>query len=841
MRPRSAPSFSASVGLGLAALALLAARAAAQVPLGTPVVAGDGVLADVTGDGVPDLVDELFEKPGVWIGHADGSFGPHVGSPIALSDGFALGDVNADGHADLVEPRKIPTPLLAITVRFGDANGVFSDPQFTDLPRPPQAVLLADVDEDGALDAIVTPATAGVGLMVLRGHGDGTFEPAYEVAALNKPRVKLGDVDGDGHVDLVVLKTYAAADPGWELAVLFGHGDGTFEPPRTVSTLPMDLVAVGDVTGDARDDIAFLSSDYPDLDLLHVVSLGPHVAFEDHSTPAPWPPYGAASQLLVGQILAGGAGEVLAVEPGGLGHLVSIDARGAFSAPLSCWVGGGATQLIDLDRDGATDLLATLALSLSVTDGSGVNFGRGDGSFHPSYVLPALAKRLGAVDADLDGRTDVVICYGDAAPSELRRSALDGTLEPPVALDLGPAPFDLRVADVMGAQAADILTLGTAPGGGTALAAAEGHGDGSFGPPVITPVGSSIGMDLADFDNDGHTDVFVGGEQHVLLNAGDGLWNDLGAPVPGVIAADAVAGDFDADGNADLVLISNQPVALSLVRTLLGQGDGSFVALSPQLTSHLSAAQAFDVNGDGHLDIITHYAADFGVSGVFVLFGVGDGTFHGSGSLFPLSPAGCAFADLDGDGDTDMVSGGSWSIGLLAGGPGGLAQTATGIAAPHGVYQCATGDFDGDGGLDVAGLGSGGYETGALTLFRHSPGTWTWLGQSLAGATGFSKLQGVGTLQPHSVVHFLIVHAPPRAEALLVLGLGAANLPLHGGVLVPSPDVVVGGTLTDATGAADIAGVWPQGVPPGVSLYAQAWFHTAAGFSATGAVVGTTP
>jgi hypothetical protein len=99
----------------------------------------------------------------------------------------------------------------------------------------------------------------------------------------------------------------------------------------------------------------------------------------------------------------------------------------------------------------------------------------------------------------------------------------------------------------------------------------------------------------------------------------------------------------------------------------------------------------------------------------------------------------------------------------------------------------------------------------------------------------------VGSLQPGSAVHLLVKHVPSATPVFVVLGLQAANLPLHGGVLVPSPDVIVGGLLTDGDGQVTLAAHWPPGVPAGTELFAQAWNHEGGGWGATNAVVGTTP
>jgi hypothetical protein len=90
----------------------------------------------------------------------------------------------------------------------------------------------------------------------------------------------------------------------------------------------------------------------------------------------------------------------------------------------------------------------------------------------------------------------------------------------------------------------------------------------------------------------------------------------------------------------------------------------------------------------------------------------------------------------------------------------------------------------------------------------------------------------------------LATHGPPRAPATLVLGLGAWLAPFRGGVLVPTPDVLVPGLLTDGAGGIALAGHWPPGMAPGTQIVMQTWFEdraTPGGAAATTGLAGTTP
>ena len=118
---------------------------------------------------------------------------------------------------------------------------------------------------------------------------------------------------------------------------------------------------------------------------------------------------------------------------------------------------------------------------------------------------------------------------------------------------------------------------------------------------------------------------------------------------------------------------------------------------------------------------------------------------------------------------------------------------------------------------------------------------WKALGGALAGASGNPTLKGSGVLEDGEIVSLGVANAAPTSAATLVLGLSAANLPFKGGLLVPAPNVLLGGLITDATGELDLVGHWPAGLPAGFTFVAQAWIADAGGphgFAATNAVQG---
>jgi Bacterial Ig-like domain (group 3)/FG-GAP-like repeat len=128
------------------------------------------------------------------------------------------------------------------------------------------AIAVADLAGDGKLDLILTDGGSygGGEVIVLRGNGDGTFQPAepYGVGGLyNSPPV-LVDLNGDHKLDLAMsIGMCEAFNSQSCVGVMLGNGDGTFQTAIRYS-LPgvgaMSL-ATGDVNGDDIPDLLVAS------------------------------------------------------------------------------------------------------------------------------------------------------------------------------------------------------------------------------------------------------------------------------------------------------------------------------------------------------------------------------------------------------------------------------------------------------------------------------------------------------------------------------------------------------------------------------------------------------
>jgi hypothetical protein len=147
---------------------------------------------------------------------------------------------------------------------------------------------------------------------------------------------------------------------------------------------------------------------------------------------------------------------------------------------------------------------------------------------------------------------------------------------------------------------------------------------------------------------------------------------------------------------------------------------------------------------------------------------------------------------------------------------------------------------------DSQSTGIGGNQTnndaiGAGAGYVFELGPWIDLGFGMSGTTGWPWLFGTGPLTAGSSNQLSLIGAEPSAAAILVVGLSALYAPFKGGLLVPSPLVLVF-TSTNPSGQLFLPFTWPANGPAGVSLHFQLWVSDSAGpagFAASNGLKGT--
>ncbi len=322
--------------------------------------------------------------------------------------------------------------------------------------------------------------------------------------------------------------------------------------------------------------------------------------------------------------------------------------NGPVDGPTMYWSASG-----DFDGDGHIDLAAADGRSLTNILGFSIASGRSTGGFEApvSVSVGAFIRVLRAADFNHDGRSDLLLVALSGTASVLPGNA-DRTFGSPIQIPLPLAANDATLADFNGDGNMDVVFPGD-----RGYAVSLGLGNGSFSRATLLAETTATYWAVAgDFDHDGFQDFTGAGGifGHTYPGTGTGSFQ---APIDAGFSATSQtqSGDFNGDGNIDLVTIRATPRQDGSnygFTIAVGAGDGTFMpylgyVLSQQQIGNLVVG---DFNADGVSDLATYVDGSLRVM-------AGDRQRWIAGDIYRApSTAGVLLgADVDGNGSPDLV------------------------------------------------------------------------------------------------------------------------------------------------------------------------------------------
>lgn len=618
-------------------------------------------------------------------------------------------DLDGDGFPDIVIANshayleRGPTRIFALSPGSAAAPGI--PWEHRDLPNDSGWLSRAvDLDGDGHLDLVVVNGENGVtselaSYVYWGGPGGLTGERtefptagAYDVACL--------DLDGDGRLDLVFPSAWTDHhNPGSPRPM---HVWRQREPRRfSDATEEFGLVAEGAVsvaTGDLRGNglVDLVVASYVrgyDLDSESLVYWGlPGGGFGP--TPQRLPTHGAGLVRL-GDLDGDGRPEI--VFAGGDEVRIYWNRSGVFDPGVRTIL--PATGIQGQFRKGA------LGLDLADVDGDdrlelligtlhGVEVRRADAPEVVAGFLPApYANWIHAVDLDADGRPELVVCrYKDAATYDV----------PSLIFWNSAAGFS-----------SDRVTQLSVSGAVTSTSAdLDGDGRPEL---VLTSAMSGPASGWVDFP----IYVYPGGPDRSFDTT-----RRLELPTGGEVSNGYVIADLDLDGHADLVLARH--VGLRIFHGAIGGPRRDYWTDLPILEGYCMQVHVADLNRDGWLDLVAIVQTyddrpETRARSSHIFWGGPDGFAPERSTILPTYGTGDGYlADLDGDGWLDLVvSEKSGELIIHHGGPDGL-PSGRETRIPLGVRghpsSITAADLDADGWLDLV-VGIGGHYARSLESF----------------------------------------------------------------------------------------------------------------------------
>ncbi len=379
---------------------------------------------DINGDGNTDVVALGVAGVRISLGQGDGTF---VTGALLASGGnpssVTVQDANNDGQLDILFGHYGGGALYHYLNQGSGTFGTvvtFNDFTQTTVTR------FGDIDGDGDLDAVSSHSfgTGGSDHYYTRRASGGTYSAASSVfvaSSGNPLSLEIADLNNDGRKDVVVFKD----NGGWISSFLndsSGNGTDTWGNNSVYLTPDNVDFRLGDVTGDGNIDLIARANG-----AVHVYDGQGNGSF---NAPVSYALGAATGGIALGDVTGDGVLDIAALRSDGIVNIYSNGGSGSFTLSASVATGGSLNrnqlQVADITGDGVGDLLvarndgqfeAYVANAVNSSDVSNV-------THLDSFSLLTISDALSAKDAVGSKRAQVQRIRSSIGVSQTRLETL---------------------------------------------------------------------------------------------------------------------------------------------------------------------------------------------------------------------------------------------------------------------------------------------------------------------------------------------------------------------------------------------------------------------------------
>jgi hypothetical protein len=603
--------------------------------------------------------------------NADGAYDVHVA------------DMDGDGDMDIVSA-SYTDDTIAWYENDGAADPSWSAENIDTNADGALDIHVADMDNDGDLDIV---SASDEDEIIAWYENDGATNPSWSQSDIYNDddgwpsRVYIGDMDGDGDMDIVSVsynddtiawyENDGNANPSWSASDIATSADGAYD------------VFAADMDGDG------------DMDILSASRLDDTIAWYENN--------GAS-------------------DPSWTASDIATDADGATSVFAA-----------DMDNDGDMDIV-----SASINDDT-IAWYENDGNANPSWTTREIAtdadyaESVFAADMDNDGDMDIVSAsaYDDTIAWYENNGASDPSWTASDIATSADYATSVFAADMDNDGDMDIVSASWED---DTIAWYENTATFSFDPTwsasdIDTNADGAFSVFAADMDNDGDMDIVSASADDSTIawyenDNSDSGWTAADIDTDAASAQSVFVADMDDDGDMDIVSASEEDDTIAWYEND-GNANPSWTA-SDIATSADGACYVFaaDMDNDGDMDIVSASAEDDTIAW-YENDGNANPSWTASDIATSADGARSVFvADMDNDGDMDILSASeeddtiAWYENDGNANPSWSAENI--VTDADGANSVFAADMDNDGDMDIVSASS---NDDTIAWYEYTTGT----------------------------------------------------------------------------------------------------------------------